>query len=108
MSSGTDGRNRRLERLIDLGKTEVVVVKCRRCGTSVEYGRGFLQRRHRVASDTLVYDLRYRLKCARCNNRDDFRISILDKADVGDSSKSKPEWVVVDADAPDDKVGKPG
>jgi hypothetical protein len=95
VSRGTDGHSRRLERLIDLGKTEVIVVRCR-CGSITEYGQGFLQRRHRVASDTLVHDLRYRLKCGKCNNRDQFKISIIDKRDLGDSSKPMPEWVIVD------------
>ena len=29
----------------------------------VEYHKGFLQRRHRVPSDTLVFDLQFRLRC---------------------------------------------
>jgi hypothetical protein len=29
-----------------------------------------LQRRYRLPSDTLVYDLQYRFKCGRCNSRD--------------------------------------
>jgi hypothetical protein len=39
---------------------EVIVVGCP-CGRSVEYHKGFLQRRHRVPSDFLVYDLQVRL-----------------------------------------------
>ena len=48
-------------RLGDLAPHEVIVVSCP-CGRSVEYHKGFLQRRHRVPSDTLVYDLQFRLR----------------------------------------------
>jgi hypothetical protein len=40
-------------RLGDLAPHDVIVVHCS-CGLSVEYHKGFLQRRHRVPSDTLV------------------------------------------------------
>jgi hypothetical protein len=39
----------------------VIVVGCP-CGRSVEYHKGFLQRRHRVPSDFLVYDFQFRCK----------------------------------------------
>lgn len=39
---------------------EVIVVCCS-CERRVEYHSGFLQRRYRLASDTLVYDLQFRL-----------------------------------------------
>ena len=65
------------------------------CGRSVEYHKGFLQRRHRVASDFLVYDLQFRLRCSHCNARMGFRISIFDTRTRGDSLKLRLERVVV-------------
>jgi hypothetical protein len=46
-------------RLGDLASHEVIVVRCP-CERSVEYHAGFLQRRHRMPSDTLVFDLQFR------------------------------------------------
>src|SRR5208337_4447280 len=50
-------------RLGDLARREVIVVRCG-CRRSVEYPPGFLQRRHRLPSDFLVYDLQFRLRCS--------------------------------------------
>ncbi len=55
----------------------------------------FLQRRYRLASDTLVYDLQFRLHCKGCNRRSGFRITIFDERTRGDSSKPRLEQVVV-------------
>jgi hypothetical protein len=71
----------------------VIVVRCG-CGRS-EYPPGFLQRRYRVPSDTLVYDLQFRLRCSHCNRRAGFRITIFDDRTRGDSSKPRLERVVV-------------
>jgi hypothetical protein len=68
-------------RLGDLGPHEVIVVRCP-CGRSIEYHKGYLQRRHRVPSDVLVYDLQFRLRCSYCNARAGFRITIFDTARV--------------------------
>jgi hypothetical protein len=76
------------------GKPEVIVVRCP-CGRSVEYHKGFLQRRHRLPSDTLVFDLQFRLRCSHCNARAGFRISILDERERWDNSKPRLERVVV-------------
>ena len=84
----------RLLRLFDLAPYEVIVVICD-CGWSTEYGRGFLQRNHRVPSDTLVYDLQYRLRCKHCNRTAGFEISILDDRNRGDKSKPRAERVIV-------------
>jgi len=65
------------------------------CGRSVEYPPGFLQRRYRLASDTLVYDLQFRLRCRQCNRRGEFWITIFDERSRGDSSKPRSERVVV-------------
>jgi len=47
-------------RLGDLAAHEVIVVRCG-CGRSVD--KGFLQRRYHLASDTLVFDLLFQLRC---------------------------------------------
>src|SRR3546814_2700551 len=54
-------REDRLVRLLDLEPYEVVIVNCQ-CGRCVEYPNGLLQRRHRLPSDTLVYDLQFKLR----------------------------------------------
>jgi len=77
-----------------LAPHEVLVVRCP-CGRSVEYFPGFLQRRHRVPSDFLVYDLQFRLRCTHCNARVGFRITILDERTRWDNSKPRLERVVV-------------
>jgi hypothetical protein len=64
-------------------------------GHSVEYRKGFLQRRHRVPSDFLVYDLQFQLRCSHCNDRAGFRITVFDTRTRGDSSKPRLERVVV-------------
>ncbi len=81
-------------RLGDLAPHEVIVVSCP-CGRSVEYRKGFLQRRQRVPSDTLVFDLQFRLRCSHCNARAGFRITILDERTRWDNSKKTLERVVV-------------
>jgi hypothetical protein len=53
----------------------------------------WLQRRHRVPSDTLVYDLQFRLRCTYCNCRRGFRITILDARTRWDNSKPRLERV---------------
>ena len=82
-------------RLGDLAPHEVIVVRCP-CGRSVEYHKEFLQRRHRVPSDFLVYDLQFRLRCSHCNRRAGFRITIFDNRTRGDNSKPRLERVVVE------------
>jgi hypothetical protein len=84
----------RLLRLLDLGPTDVIKVKCV-CGKLVLYAHGFLPRHHRIPSDTLVYDLQYRLRCKHCNRRDGFEISVVDQRHLGDSSKPQPRTVIV-------------
>ena len=72
----------------------MIVVRCP-CERSVEYHPGFLQRRYRVPSDTLVFDLQFRLRCTGCNNRRGFRITIFDNRTCGDNSMPLLERVVV-------------
>jgi hypothetical protein len=81
-------------RLGDLAPHEVIVVRCP-CGRSVEYHKGFLQSRHRVPSDFLVYDLQFRLRCSHCNARAGFRITIFDTRTRGDNPKPRLERVAV-------------
>ncbi len=81
-------------RLIDLQPYEVVAVRCR-CGRIVHYPNGFLQRRAKLSSLTLIYDLQYRLRCAGCNSRDGFQISVEDHRHIGDSSKPVLRRVIV-------------
>ena len=58
------------------------MVRCP-CERSVEFPPGFLQRRYRLASDTLVFDLQFRLRCEGCNARAGFRITIFDERTCG-------------------------
>jgi hypothetical protein len=76
----------RFLRLMDLGPNEVIVVTCP-CGWIAHYGQGFLQRHSRLASDTLIYDLQFRLRCKTCNRREGFTITLEDKVD-GDTPRS--------------------
>ena len=64
------------------------------CGRSVEYPPDFLLQRYRLASDTLVFDLQFRLQCQGCNRRGEFRVTIFDERSRGDSSKPRLERVV--------------
>ncbi len=54
-------KGRRGSRLGDLAAHELIVVHCP-CGRSVEYHKGYLQRRHPVPADTQVFDLQFRLR----------------------------------------------
>ena len=72
----------------------MIVVRCP-CERSVEFSPGFLQRRYRLASDTLVFDSQFRLRCSHCNRRRGFRITIFDGRSRGDHSKPRLERVVV-------------
>jgi hypothetical protein len=41
-----------------------------------QFGREALQRIYRVPSDTVIYDLKCRLRCRRCNSRRDFEVTM--------------------------------
>lgn len=94
LMSAYEKKGDRWLRLGELAVHEVIVVRCA-CGRSVEYPPGYLQRRHRVGSDTLVYDLQFRLRCSHCNVRAGFRITIFDTRTRGDNAKPRLERVVV-------------
>src|SRR3546814_11272537 len=81
-------REDRLVRLLDLEPYEVVVVNCQ-CGRSVESPNGLLQRRHRLQSDTLVYDLQFKLRCQQCRRTSSFRIAVYDSRQRGENSKPR-------------------
>jgi hypothetical protein len=81
-----DSRDPRTLRLFDLAPFEAILVRCE-CGRMTEYGPGLLQRLHRIPSDTLIYDLQYRLRCQHCNRRDEFDIGILDTRPRGDNRR---------------------
>ena len=61
----------------DLKHGHRIVVTCG-CGRITHFLPGYLERHYGVASDTLVWDLRYRFRCLKCNSRDRFEITIED------------------------------
>ena len=81
-------------RLIDLKPHEHIFVRCQ-CGRVVQYMPGLLQRRYRLPSTTLIYDLQFRLRCSHCRAFAGFEITVLDMRNIGDNSKSCPERVIV-------------
>jgi len=89
-----DSRDPRTLRLYDLGPEDAIVVTCL-CGWITEYGEGMLQRQHRVPSDTLVFDLQYRLRCRNCGRRKGFAIAVQDRRMIGTSSHRPPPIVIV-------------
>ena len=93
-----DRRNPKTIRLFDLEPYESVEAWCP-CGTMVEFPPGFLQRRHKIPSDTLVYDLQWRVKCEFCKRPDGYTIVIVDKRNLTDSAKVMPRTVVVQGEA---------
>jgi len=59
--------------LYDLGPQEVLTVQCP-CGHVARFPAGDTQRKHGVRSDTLIYDLQYRLRRDQCRRRKGMRI----------------------------------
>ena len=68
----------RMLRLFDVATHEAIRVVCPSCRKIVEYPHGLMQRRFGLPSDLLIFDLQFKLRCARCNCRSGFRISIID------------------------------
>lgn len=91
MSTGPDPRTLRL---MDLEPYEHIIVRCR-CGRSADYMPGVLQRLHRLPSDTLIFDLQFRLRCSHYRAFQDFEISLKDVRNLGDNSKTCPERIIV-------------
>jgi hypothetical protein len=81
-------------RLYDVGHHESVAIRCK-CGRTVEYPYGLLQRRFRLRSDTLIYDLQFRFRCKQCNLRDGFTIAVVDRSASPRPGESYPERIVV-------------
>ena len=81
-------------RLFDLRTNDRVFMRCP-CGHIVEFGPGYLQRRHKIPSTTLVFDLQYWMRCARCNRREGYEISIVDTTHRCDNTKTMPVTVIV-------------
>ena len=48
-----------------------------------------------MPSDTLIYDLQFRLRCRHCNRRDGFDIGILDTRYQGNSAQPRVERFIV-------------
>jgi hypothetical protein len=67
----------RLWRLFDLARDETIVIRCPCEHGNVSFGPGELQRRRRVPSDTLIYDLQYRMRRQRCGRTQGFTITVL-------------------------------
>jgi hypothetical protein len=88
-----DGDIRRT-RLFDLTPDERVQVQCQ-CGSIVEFPARLFPVRYRTPSDTLVYDLQFKLKCRHCSRRSGFEISIMSRRTMGSSSDLPPYRVVV-------------
>jgi hypothetical protein len=81
-------------RLFDLQPHHSVTVRCQ-CGRVIEFLSGTLQRWYRLPSDTLVYDLQYRLRCRHCNRRDGFTIAVVDRdARAASSDRDAGETVI--------------
>lgn len=90
-----DDRDPRTLRLYDLAPHEVVITTCG-CGRVVEHPFGSLQRSNRIPSDTLIYDLQFKLHCTSCGRRAGFKIAILERRFVGGSSHFPPERIIVE------------
>jgi hypothetical protein len=84
----------RRTRLFDLAEHERVHVRCR-CGASVVFHPAAFPKKHRTPSDTLLYDLQFRLRCKHYNRNHGFEIAIGSTGMTGSTSHSPPERIVV-------------
>jgi hypothetical protein len=80
-------------RLFDLGRDEMIEVRCA-CGWTTHYGPGFLQRNHRLPSDMLIFDLQYRVRCSHCSRRDGFAISVINNRTATMKEAIPPKVIV--------------
>ena len=60
-----------------------------------ENALGVVPQDTKVASDTLVFDLQFRLRCRQCNRPGGFRIAIFHERTRGDNLKPRLERIVV-------------
>jgi len=79
---------------MDLKPYEHIIVRCQ-CGRSVDYMPGVPQRLHHLPSDTLIFDLQFRLRCSHCRAFRNFEITVRDARNLGDNSKPCPERIIV-------------
>ncbi len=84
----------RFTRLFHLADHERVVVRCP-CGANIEFHPGAFPKRYRTPSDTLIYDLQFRLRCQHCKRRRGFEIAIGSIRRMGTSSAPIPARIVV-------------
>jgi hypothetical protein len=63
--------------LYEIASADVLTVQCS-CGHFSRFASGDLQRRHKLPSDLLIYDLQYRLRCKVCRRNTGFRILLWD------------------------------
>jgi hypothetical protein len=65
----------RTPRLHDRGPHDILTVQCA-CGRQGRFATGELQGRHRLPSDTPLYDLQYRMRCgfSRCRRTKGIRV----------------------------------
>lgn len=67
----------RLWHLFDLADDETIAVRCPCRHGNVSFGPGALQRQRRLPSDTLIYDLQFRLRCRACGRTRGFEIAVV-------------------------------
>ena len=60
-------------RLYEIGSADVLTVQCS-CGHFSRFASAELQRRHKLPSDILIYDLQFRLRCQMCRRKKGMRI----------------------------------
>ena len=80
-------------RLFDLGRTEQIEVACP-CDWSTYFGPGHLQRRYRLPSDMLIFDLQFRVRCSHCSRRDGFAIAVINTRAVTMKEDHPPKVIV--------------
>jgi hypothetical protein len=84
----------RRTRLFDLAEDERVHVRCLYGASAVFHPRSF-PKKYRTPSDTLPYDLQFKLRCRHCNRSHSFEIAIGSTRMIGSTSHSRPERIVV-------------
>jgi len=62
---------------MDLKQDQQVVARCLICERTTRFLPGTLQRLYRVPSDTLVYDLQFRLRCKNCNSQSGVEVVVM-------------------------------
>ncbi len=81
-------------RLYDLADHERIHVQCQ-CGFIVEFHPAMFPKQYRTPSDTLVYNLQFKLKCSHCGRKAGFEIAIMSRRMVDSSSNFVPSRTMV-------------